>query len=183
MKLYNKTKCPDEIIRPLLLAAGKSIGARTTNVVVKVTQGRSLSSKGCVRNAPLVYSWHLKNLKCRRKPTNSNLGQLIQTDGGWIEITLPKLKRPDIMKCFTADAITLAERFYKTAQHEWAHIKDNQKHITPKTPKTPSGRRIQWSERPCEIYAQNEAENAKPINIDDNILALALYFEDTQPKV
>jgi hypothetical protein len=181
MKLYNKTRCPDEILRPLLVTAGKSIGTRTGNVVVKVTQGQGLSSKGKAHEAHLVYSWHLKNLKCRRKPNNNNPGRLIQTNGGWIEITLPKLKSPEIMKCFTADAITLAERFYETAQHEWAHIKDFQEKRFMRSPRTKSGRRIKWADRPAEISAMNQVDNAKKYSsVDDMILELALYFEKRQ---
>ena len=179
MKFYNKTRCPDKILKPLLVAAGKSVGVRTGKVVVKITQGQGLSSNGRVYSAPLVYSWHLRKLKCRRNPNNNNLGQLIRTDGGWIEITLPKLKCPEIMKCFSADAITLAERFYKTAQHEWAHIKDNQDHSVLPSPRTPTGRRVAWADRPVEISAINQVEEAKQIsNLDDMILELALYFEN-----
>ncbi len=37
MKLYNKTKYPDELLESLLVQAGKAVGARTTGTIIKVT--------------------------------------------------------------------------------------------------------------------------------------------------
>jgi len=65
MKLYNKTKCPDKILTGLLAAAGRSVGARTSKVVVKVTQGQGLRTKGRVYRG-LPYQWHLKHVKTKQ---------------------------------------------------------------------------------------------------------------------
>jgi len=182
MKLYNKTKCPKNILKPLLVLAGKSIGARTSKVVIKITQGRSFRVKGIAYKAYFVYSWHLRNLKSRRKGKH-NLGRLINTDGGWIELTLPKLYRPERMKCWpTTDGITLAQRFFKVAQHEFAHIKDYQNNNFIPTPTTNQDRRIPWKNRPCEISAMNQVNDAKILNTDNIILELALYFEKESKK-
>ncbi len=40
MKLHNKTRCPDLILTPLLVAAGRKVGANTGKVLVRVSQGR-----------------------------------------------------------------------------------------------------------------------------------------------
>lgn len=47
MKHFNKTKLADAALERLLVATGRAVGAKTTNVVVKVTQGqdRGVSSK------------------------------------------------------------------------------------------------------------------------------------------
>jgi len=177
MKLYNKTKCPDAILRSILVAAGRSVGARTAKVVCKITQGRSLRSKGMAYSG-FPYQWHLKRVKSKQARH-----RIIETDGGWIEIMLPQLYSIRHMKCFpSVDAITLASAFLKTAQHEWAHIKDFQHHTYRATPTTASGRRIRWAERPCEIYAIEQVEQAQKIS-DDKIMALALWLEETQPTV
>jgi len=186
MKLYNKTKCPDAILRSILVAAGRSVGARTARVACKVTQGRSLSSKGsaysCVMSffsvSGVLYTWHLKRVK-----TNDAKHRIIDTDGGWIEITLPRLHSIKRMQRFfpDTDAITLAYSFLDTAQHEWAHIKDFQRGTYRRTPTTPSGRRIRWADRPCEIYAMDQVEQAKTV-ADDGIMQLALWLAETQPS-
>jgi len=204
MKLYNKTKCPDAILRSILVAAGRSVGARTARVACKVTQGRSLISKGsaysCVMSffsvSGVLYTWHLKRVKTndakhriidtwhlKRVKTNDAKHRIIDTDGGWIEITLPRLHSIKRMQRFfpATDAITLAYSFLDTAQHEWAHIKDFQRGTYRRTPTTPSGRRIRWADRPCEIYAMDQVEQAKTV-ADDGIMQLALWLEETQPS-
>ena len=46
MKLYNKTKVAPDILDAVLVAAGRCTKARTTGVVVKVTQGHRACSSG-----------------------------------------------------------------------------------------------------------------------------------------
>jgi len=183
IKLYNKTKCPNKILEPLLIAAGKSVGARTSNVVVKVTQGHSISIRGRA-HAGFPYLWHLRNLKCRRNPKRFGtgeppLGKLVQTDGGWFEITLPKLT--SIVRINTKyDRVDCASSFYKVAQHEWGHIRDYQQGTMTRSHRTPSGRRIRHDDRIEEIRANSYVENAKKIsNADDLILDLALWLEES----
>jgi hypothetical protein len=166
VKLYNKTKCPTAILRPLLVAAGKSVGATTSGVVVKVTQARYPRSRGMAyRGWP--YIWHLQG---RRKKGRDHRKQVIDTRGGWFTISLPGTHP-------AYDLIGLARQFYKVAQHEWAHIKDYQGDVYYREPRTASGRRIAHDQRPCEQAAYREVMFAKPLNIDDMILDLALYLE------
>lgn len=178
MKLYNKTKLPDKLLKQLLTVAGLSVKARTSNVVVKVTQGRSLRSKGMAyRGQP--YQWHLKSVKSKVARQ-----RLISSDSGWIEITLPRLYSVMRMVSFpTLDAIELAKRFYATAQHEWSHIRDFQKGKYAYTPRTRSGRRTRWADRPCEISAMNQVVDAAKLDIDDMILELALLIEKQRENI
>ena len=175
MKLYNKTKCPDSILKPLIVAAGKSVGVKTGKVVVKVTQGRyGQSYKGMAHADSLVYTWHLWGRKRKGRKYRTSL---IATDGGWFEITLPGNEH----HCFVGGLpphISNARNFYKTVQHEWSHIKDYQDGTYERSPRTPNGRRIDWASRPCELAAMRSVKEAKDIQgIDDIILALAIYFE------
>lgn len=180
MKLYNKTKCPDSILKPLLIAAGKSVGARTTSVVVKVTQThlqRRMSS-GTACRMLFVYSWHLRNLKCRRNQKRFGtgeppLGKPIWTDGGWIEVRLPAKGTFGNL-----DPLGQAEYFYEVAQHEWGHIRDYQQGTLRVSPRTPSGRRIRHDDRIEEQQADAYVDKAG-INsgVDDLILDLAVWLE------
>ncbi len=181
MKLYNKTKCPVGILKPLLIAAGKSIGVRMANVVVKVTQGRGLGIRGNAMHGNFVYAWHLRNLKCRKNPNCNNLGRMIETDGGWIELIMPRLYSVKEMECWPeTDAVNLAKTFYKVAQHEWAHIKDNQLSVSGETPRTLSGRRVEWCYRPCEQYAVQQVKQAEQLDVTSSILELAKWLENNR---
>lgn len=172
MKLYNKTKCPDEILRPLLVAAGKSVGARTSKVIVKVTQAQRHHSRGKAYKIPLVYSWHLRRLKNRK-----NEGRLIWTDGGYFEISLPAKGTEERLNLY-GGAYRVAGRFYELAQHEWAHIKDYQANRHMPMPRTPSGRRVRWEDRPCEVAAMNSVEDANKIKKTETLIAkLAEYLK------
>lgn len=185
MKLYNKTRCPNELLRPLLVAAGKSIGAKTGEVVVKITQGHYGRSCGMAVDCDFVYSWHLRRLKYHhtKKKWIRNHGRAIQTDGGWIRITLPgtccyHFKRDKNGKKFIT-FLSQAEEFYEVAQHEWAHINDFQKDSNLPTPHTPSGRRVAWKDRPIERSAMNQVKEAKQMDQQDkHILDLAIWLEE-----
>jgi len=176
MKLYNKTKCPNNILRPLLVAAGKSVSARTGNVVVKITQGYyAHSRRGHAVECWGVQTWHLKGRRRKGRPYKQGY---IDTDGGWFQISLPGQVVCSFYKG-QPQWIIYAESFYETAQHEWSHIKDFQNNRRFNTPRTTSGRRVAWRDRPVEISAENHVAEAKKIsNLDDMILELALYFEN-----
>lgn len=173
MKLYNKTKCPDKLLKPLLTLAGKSVGARTSGVVVKVTQGRGYYSRATAKKCNYVYSWHLKGRRTGEERKQRKRGRLIKTDGGYFFIALPA-------KCekFTGIGGTdRARAFYDTAQHEWGHIRDYQSGCYTPSPRTPSGRRIQWRDRPAEIRADNYVADAKrPPVASDLIIDLGEYL-------
>ena len=112
VKLYNKTKLPDAVLEPLLIAAGRCVGAKTTGVVVKVTQGRNAGVSGEAQHANFVNTWHLKKVKNWKH-------ERVTTDSGWFRITLP-WSRPGW------DSLAVAECFFKVAMHEWKHVADYQ---------------------------------------------------------
>lgn len=176
MKWYNKTKCPDSILKPLLVAAGKSVGARTSKVVVKVTQGMRYYSRGKAYRLNVVYGWHLRG---RRKPSavdRGAKGRCVETDGGYIQITLPK-RRPPLLPRECLDVIELAQEFYKMAQHEWAHVRDFQSGTRFNVPRTPGGRRLAWRDRPIEISAMNHVDDAKELPVDNLVFELAVWLD------
>ncbi len=46
MKLYNQTRVPSIVLYSLLVKAGRSVGAATGGVVVRVGQGWSFACRG-----------------------------------------------------------------------------------------------------------------------------------------
>jgi len=173
MKLYNKTKCPKELLYPLLVAAGESVGARTSRTVVKVTQGRGSRIKGVAYNYRTVYTHHLHRKRQKYKGTLRTLGRSIFCEG-YFEITLPAKGTHR-----GQDEIDKARTFYEVAQHEWAHIRDYQERTRFEERRTPTGRRPRWKDRPIEIAACNRVEDARKMsNQDDLILNLAIYLNE-----
>ena len=175
MKLYNKTKCPDEIIEPILIAAGKSVGARTTNVVVKVTQTQKRWTRGHVWGQSAVYKAELATRQYKKDGTY-RFGK-VKTDCAYMTIGLPGLHHG-------LNVIQQAVEGWKVMQHEWAHVRDFQKRKWLSTPTTPSGRQIKWRDRPCEISAECQVSEANnPENVKTMIRNLAIYYKDkTQAK-
>ena len=170
MKLYNKTKIPDDILSPLLVAAGRAVGTRTTAVVVKVTQAQWYAGcKGVAINATQVARWHLEG-KSRRKDGSYKEGY-IDTDGGYIKLTLPRWR-------FGYDALDLAQTVYRVAIHEWQHIKDFQDFVWY----NPAERRRRHDNRPWEkaaIAATSKAtKRIKPTH-QDFIINLAIALEES----
>ncbi|MCI0349591.1 MAG: hypothetical protein L0Z53_09225 [Acidobacteriales bacterium] len=172
MKLYNKTRIPDDVLEPLLTAAGRAVGARTAGVVVKVTQARSRRICGLAQNHTTVYLWHLSN-RYRSIGTHRH----ISTDGGWFRLTIP------YVGC-RWEPLALAEDVFKVAAHEWAHIRDYQAggwRTLPWSTRGASGRRPIHDRRPEELRAINAVDNA----IDrgalrryaDQIIALGIAYE------
>ena len=181
VKLYNKTRYPDAILSALLTRAGRSIGARTSGVVVKVTAGRTSGHcRGLATECDWVYEWSLRNLKSRRQGKRIK-GRAIATDGGEIELTLPLPSK---------DCLATAENVFAVALHEWGHIRDFQHGGRLRfafSTKAQSGRRPAWRDRPEEIRADEYRKDAlakidkgKVQSADDEILALALWMESTQ---
>ena len=149
MKLYNKTELPDAVLEPLLVAAGRCVGARTSGVVVKVTQGRNAGVSGMAHSATFVNSWHLKRVSKWKS-------ERVSTDGGWFRITKP-WSRPGW------DSLTVAQSFFAVAMHEWVHIRDyqNDGHWTmPWARAGSSGRRARHDSRPKEPRAINGVDDA-----------------------
>lgn len=168
MKLYNKSRCPDGILRPLITAAGQRVGARTAGVVVKVTQGRSGRMRGMAyRGWPFL--WHLT----RHRQRGRNRTRMVRTVGGWIEITLPIARG-------LADSLKLAENVYRLLLHEWQHVREYQMPVRLRCdPNTvPHDSRIQ--ER--RAYAAERRGLAKGYShkAEEAILALAVWFEENR---
>jgi hypothetical protein len=172
MKLYNKTKIPDSVLYPLLVSAGRAVGAKT-NVVVKVTQGRRAWVSGHAKSACFVYSWHLN----RRRIKRGCGGRRIATNGGYFQISVPYVPMGQ-------DALTLAESFFRVALHEWVHIRDFQHGGSWRLPWSSgrNGRRPKHDKRPEELRAINAVDDAEKKGIvhkhADKVIALALALED-----
>ena len=156
MKLYNRTKIPDSILTSLLVKAGKAVGARTSKVVVQVNEtyrgGGYAIECGSVRWA-----------KSKKRKTN----RWVDTDGGAIRISLPVRNK-------FYDRLSLVERFFNTAMHEWGHIKDYQdggKYFS-----RGRKRRPKWADRPEEIRACAYVEQAKAEDVHDKCADEILNF-------
>lgn len=153
MKLYNKTKCPTEFLEPLLVAAGRAVGAKTTNTVVKVTSGRTGRVKGEAINWNTVSKWHLvKGWTWAHHSKNNSI-----SCDGYFSIVLPMALHP----CY--DPVKVAESFFKVAMHEWAHIKDYQsggRWSLPWSRAGAGGRRPRHDSRPEELRAINAVDDA-----------------------
>jgi hypothetical protein len=161
MKLYNRTKLPDELLAPLLVAAGRSVGARTEHV--SVTVNRALHT---VRGTA-------------HECSQLQVGQRwVKTDGGYFRISLPF--HP------SGDALRTVQVFLWVARHEWGHIRDYQAGGRGRLEwsKRTNGRRPVHESRPEEIRANNYIydSDAKlaPGYWDGWVLALALAYEQIQ---
>jgi len=171
MKLYNKTKYPDELLKPLLIEAGKAVNARTTNVIVIVTQGKS----GVAHQASAVYKWVLD--KKRETKTGEYKQRLVYTDGGYFKIRIPyPISSKQWLKSW--DLIGIVENIYSVACHEWQHIKQYQTnkyrfHDINERKKRHDNRI--WEKD--AIKATHKATNKINNKIQDLILDIALWIE------
>ena len=166
MKLINKTKLPDAVLTKVLTAAGRAIGARTSKVLVHVKSVRSG-----------YYSTTGFAVMCS-STRRFTKGKWIATDGGFIDIGIN-------IKNGMCDPLYIAEQFYNTALHEWAHIKDFQFSFRPEFSHLTNGRRPKHNTRPEEIRAFNMVDDAKAKadrgllkSRDDLILDLAISLEE-----
>jgi hypothetical protein len=167
MKLYNKTKLPDSVLEPLLIAAGRAVGAKTSGVVVKVTQGRNAGVSGMAQSASFVNTWHLKRVSKWKS-------ERVTTDHGWFRITIP-WSRPGW------DSLAVAQSFFQVAMHEWKHIADYQaggRWAMPFASPGMSGRRARHDSRPEELRAIDAVDAALArgavLRCQDAIIALAM---------
>lgn len=170
MKLINRTRSSDSVVQQVLKAAAASLGKRlnTTDVVVKVTQGRFINSTGIAERADLIWKQG---------------SGYIKTKGGTFTIVLPKLSTHPAYQKY--DALWCAEQFFKTARHEWCHIYDFQyekrHHTRLDHSQRVNGRRPAHDYRPEEKRVQEyvqQAEQRKTANdYVDSIVNLALEIE------
>lgn len=190
MKLLNNTPIPDAILEPLLRKAGRAVGARTQRVVVQVNRATShVTSCGMAYSATWV-----------RWKGGSN--RKLTTDKGAFKISLPlrsPTERPHIKKYrdLRYDPLTVAQRFFAVARHEWGHIREYQTGDywrLPNSKRHPvmdlSGRvqkakrRIPHDARPEEIRVENYAWDADEKGKDkdwaaEEIQALAIALRES----
>ena len=90
MKLYNKTRYPDELLTPVLSAAGRAVGARTTGVVVKCTMRRDFACSGTAYNYVSVRRFHLAGRAYTKSSGRTRLLEGVVACDGFIELRLPR---------------------------------------------------------------------------------------------
>jgi len=170
VKLYNKTKLSDSVLEPLLVAAGRAVGAKTSGVVVKVTQGRNAGVSGMAQSASFVNTWHLKRVSKWKS-------ERVSTDSGWFRLTIP-------WASLGWDTLTIAESVFKVAMHEWVHIRDYQAGgcwAMPFASRGQGGRRAKHDSRPEELRAINPVDDAVTRGVvqrhQDLIISLAVEHE------
>lgn len=156
MKLYNRTKIDTAILESLLVKAGRSVGARTSNVIVKVN-----SSRGAIRG--MAY-------RCSHVRIGT---RYIATDGGMFFISIPSL--------FPTDPLSIARTFFDIAQHEFYHVKEYQDGNINFSKRGAGGRRARHDSRPEEIRAYNAVNDTelrkRKGEFDSVILDLAIDLE------
>jgi len=164
MKLYNRTRIPDKVLRDLLVKAGRSVGARTSNMAVSVNPTRRYGvGGGC------AYNYDLLRVH----------GRWIKVDG-YFKISLGEK---------TSDPLLAAQAFLHIARHEFGHIRDYQIGIQEFSRRGPGGRRPLHDSRPEEIRANNYIYDSdqrlrnKPGYFDDEVLALAIEIEKLSKAV
>ena len=153
MKLYNRTKIDTVVLESLLVKAGRSVGAKTSGVVVQVN--------------PSLWGGQGAAYRCIQVRMGT---RWIETDGGYFKIALPR--RGDILK--------IAETFFQVAQHEFVHIKDYQDN-NPHFDKRTGARRMRHDARPQELRAYDTvdatAARKRKGEFDEVILNLAIVIE------
>ena len=137
MKLYNKTKYPNELLEQLLVEAGKAVNARTSSVIVIATSAKPGYNHcyGTAHRADYVRRFALDKRQYKKGSYELKKGE-VETDGGYFNITLPYpfvpdwIKQSDLyprwMEAHSFDGLSIAELIFSTASHEWQHIKQYQ---------------------------------------------------------
>jgi len=209
MKLLNNTQIPNEVLEPLLTLAGRSVGARTSNVVVQVNRGDAWTD-GCRGMAyECVWVRWTNKVQKRRYKTKTRIlsngvkysyrilqthKRKIHTDGGAFKISLPVIpaschKKGRVGPMYY-DGLHIAENFMYVARHEWGHIRDYQNggrySLSWSRPKPGQTRRAIHDRRPEEWRAENYIYDSDLRRKNKNwayeeIMALALYLEGLKP--
>jgi hypothetical protein len=190
MKLYNKTKYPNELLEPLLKEAGKAVGARTTNVIVKVTQGRYRYCRGMAHKCGWVKKWFLDTRAHRKGGVYLKEG-MVGTDGGYFTLTMPNPFIPDWVKnsehfkawseAHNHDGLTISELIYSVASHEWQHInqyQENKFSFYDKGERAKHHDNRVWEKD--AIKASNKATAKPKDKAQESILNMALWIENNK---
>ncbi len=175
MKLYNKTKYPDSLIRPVLLLAAREAKTRSIDVVVKLT-----TSQHQAMVSGKAYDWiGVKEFWLLPRSRNQD-GTLKKREikcDGVIHISLPYIDdNPH-------DALDRVMDIYKLSVHEFAHITEYQQNNMFEIKRDLKDRRKHHDNRPWEKQADrvmNKAINKLKGSKQDCLLALAIYLESKQ---
>jgi hypothetical protein len=192
MKLYNKTKYPDDLLEQLLTTAGKSVGARTANVIAIATSGRQGYNmcKGTAWKACAVRRFAL-GTRVYKKGTHELKEGVVTTDGGYFTITLPCPIIADWVResehykrgVVRRDNLAIAELIFGVATHEWEHIKQYQEGTYEFNR---IERRKNWKNRSWEkdaIKASNKARSKPKDYAQEAILDIALYLDEINKPI
>lgn len=166
IKLYNRTRVPDPLLKPLLNEARKLAGCRGP-VVVKVTEGAVRAASEALPGNPRL---------CELV-RGGGWREEVASNGGWVWVRLRQWR---------FDPLAVLEGFFKTAIHEFVHVADMQEG----KPFAQYNRR--WRNRPHERRAiagtEDALENLKrhperSRRVDDLMLELAEWMEENRNKV
>lgn len=153
------TRLTDDVLDCFLIAAGRAVRARTSNVVVKVIPGWRLWGR----------AYECYRVRWKRSH------QWTDTDGGAFKICLP------LRSLAIGDPLNFAERIFSVARHEWGHIRDYQHGGRRMMDFSGGQRRPRHDRRPEEIRAENyvyESDSRGALNhYCDQILRMAIELE------
>ena len=166
MKLINRTSISDSVLKLILMDAKRSLGKSiNTNILIRARFSKHGGGYIMENLFRVCGKWNPKNPD-----------QWIPIKGGVImEVTIPK-------NHFT-DAITSAERFFETCQHEWGHVYDVQQSEKGKVGFGFAGdvnkRRTRHSLRPEEMRVEEYVAGPKVKGFDsyEAIMMLAIEIE------
>lgn len=160
VKLYNRTRLPNELLSRLMSRAAQRVGARSgVVVIVNRKRGYSTHCSGHAHECFAMWESGLRRIKRGR-------GRLIGTDGGTVTVSIPDCARTD------KEALHSAHDIVSVALHEFSHIRDFQEHASDRHSKRgANGRRPAWEDRPEEQRAQYREVDARSrqTNRDDDL--------------
>lgn len=192
MKLYNKTRYPNELLEQLLVEAGKSVGARTSKVIVIVTSAKPgyNHSYGTAHRCDYVKRFALDKRQYQKDGIHLKRG-MVETDGGYFTLTVPYpfvpkwIKESDIYPAWSEahsfDGLSIAESIFKTASHEWRHIRQYQErsfNFRDQRERAKHHDNRSW-ERDA-IKASSKAKDKPKNKAQEAMLSLALWIEDNK---
>ena len=166
MKLINKTKIPDTVIRDILMTAKKSLCKRIdSDIIIRVRFSKR--GGGYIKN-------DLLRVRGKWNPKNPEK---------WIYPNYCVVMECSIPKNHYTDSIVSAKNFYETCQHEWGHIYDCQRENRGENimfAKKINTRRTNHGLRIEEIRTEEYMKGAKD-NGYECIMKLAIELENILP--